>query len=113
VTAPLRSTQFYEGTPPVVGGVNTWSDEYTVPAGHRIIVKSVHSMNNTASAKIAGTRVKPTITIRQVTLQASGTAPFTDDWSGWVVLNPGEIIQCLQQPGGAVYYIVSGYLLYI
>lgn len=111
--AALRSTQFYEGQPPVVGGVTTWTDVYTVPVGHRIIVKQIHSMNNTASAKIAGTRVKSTIVLRQVTLQAQGTAPFVDDYSLWVVLGPAEVLQVLQQVGGAINYILSGYLLFI
>lgn len=113
MTAPLRSTQFYEGTPPVVGGVTTWTDVYTVPVGHRIIVKNITAENHTASAKIAGTRVKTVPVLRQVSLQAQGTSPFTDSFTTWVVLTPGEVLQVLQQVGGIVEYIISGYLLYI
>lgn len=113
MTAPLRSTQFYEGTPAVVGGATTWADAYTVPAGHRIIVKNISSENHTASAKLSGVRVKTVPVLRQVTLQAQGTSPFTDSFTTWVVLNPAEVLQVLQQVGGTVAYVLSGYLLYI
>lgn len=113
MTAPLRSTQFWEGVPPVVGGVNTWTTEYTVPSGHRIIVKHLHMFNPGASAKIGGVRVNAALVLRQLTMQAFPTAPFQDDWPLWVVLNPGETLQFLQQPSGAVQYVASGYLLYI
>ncbi len=70
-------------------------------------------MNLTASTKIGGIRVKSTIVLAQHTLPANGTAGFITDDDMWVVLNPGEILQALQQPSGTVNYIVSGYLLYI
>lgn len=111
--ATLRTSQFYAATPPVVGGVNTWTTAYTVPAGKVIILKNTSMFNATTSTKIGGVRVLGAHVIRQVTLSASGTAPFTDSFSTWVVLTPTQAIQVLQQPGGLMSYILSGSLLFI
>jgi hypothetical protein len=107
--APLRSTSFYQGTPPVVGGVNTWTTVYTVPVGKVVILKNAHMYNPNVSAHSWGVRLSAALVIEQTSL-ASGAA-VDRDW--WVVLNPGETLQVLQVVASTITYYLSGYLLYI
>jgi hypothetical protein len=107
--AALRSTQFYEGVPPIVGGVSTWTSVYTVPAGHRIILKGWQAYNGAAVNKTFGIRVHPS----QIIANFSIGAGVTNMTIGWIVLNPTEVLDVFQQSGGATAYILSGYLLFI
>jgi hypothetical protein len=92
-----------------VGGVNTWTTVYTVPAGHRIILKNAQMQNPGASAHSWGIRLSAALVIEQASLASGGSA--TRSW--WIVLNPGENLQLLQVVGSTISYVLSGYLLYI
>lgn len=107
--AALRTTSFYQGTPAAPGSGNLWTTVYTVPSGHVIIVKNIVMFNATASSKIGGTRTDGLIVIRQATLATS----TNDNYLPWVVLNPGQALEVLQQAGGAISYLISGSLLYV
>lgn len=92
-----------------MGGVNTWTLAYTVPAGHRIILKTVHVFNPGAAAHSYGVRIGTTQVVRQVSIGVN----VSDDWNTWIVLNPAETIYVLQVVASTISYVVSGYLLYI
>lgn len=93
----------------MVGGVDTISDVYTVPVGHRIILKNVHVSNPGAATKTARSYVKPSHMLTTAQVVANGA----NDQIIWVVLNPGEVLQVLQQNAATIFYVLSGYLLYI
>jgi hypothetical protein len=107
--AVLRATQFFTGTPPAPGSGNLFTNEYTVPAGHRIALKSLHASNPGASAKLAALNVDG---VRQLTSPAIA-AGSQWDWNGWIVFNTPQVLSLLQQAGGSIVYVLSGYLFYV
>jgi hypothetical protein len=56
-----------------------------------------------------GVRINAAAMIRQVSVPSNGN----DDTNFWIVLNPAETLQVLQVVGVTMFYILSGYLLYI
>lgn len=111
--AVLRAIQFYAGVPPVVGGVNTWTTVYTVPAGHRVKLANIVMTNNGAVNHSGGVRTTAATVIRQVPLTAFGVAGSTDNFSPQIVLNPAETLQVVQVVGAQVAYWLSGYIYFI
>lgn len=111
--AVLRAIQFYAGVPPVVGGVNTWTTVYTVPAGHRVKLANAVMTNNGATGHTGAYRTSAATIIRQVSLSALGASGSTDNFSPLIVLNPAEVLQVLQVPGATVAYWLSGYIYFV
>lgn len=107
--APIRTTQFYLAVPPVVGGVDTWTIAYTVPAGKRIILKDTLISNNAGVTRTVSVRIDGSIQIFTTNLVSLGT----DHRSFWTVLNAGQTLGVFQRVGGGVSYALSGALLYV
>jgi hypothetical protein len=107
--ALLRATQFFTGTPPAPASGNLFTNEYTVPAGHRIALKSVHMSNPGASNKLGALNVDG---VRQISSPVIGPSSQWD-WNGWIVFNTPQVISLLQQSGGTVAYVLSGYLFFV
>ena len=84
---------------------------YTVPTGKNLILKDVRLENWSG-----GTNTMTIYVIDQVSTAAilllAATSPATDvtDWSGWIVLNPGDNIR-IGNSGEPTHYWLSGALL--
>jgi len=107
--AALRATQFYLGTPPVVGGVDTWTVVYTVPVGKRIILKDIEFINNAAAVRTMSVRVDGVLQIGTPNVAAT----TTNRQQLYLVLNAGQTLGVFQRAAGGTSYGLSGYLLFV
>jgi len=92
-----RSTQLaaYHSTAAFTGTV------FTCPTGWRTIVKSVSAFNTTAASSLVQSYVyHPANGAYVLTLNSTLQANTASFWDGWVVLNPGDLLQVALQVAG-------------
>jgi hypothetical protein len=100
---------FYNGTPPISGGVNTWTSVYTVPVGHVIKLANIAIHNAAATSKGYNVRVGSSLVI----VQGSQASLATLNVLTAIVLTAGEDLQVEQVPGVTNNYFLSGYIFYV
>lgn len=107
--ATLRATSFFLGNVSVIGPTNL----YTVPAGHRINLRSI-VLHNEWSASVGCTiRTVSGMTIAGQVLTAAGTAGATYTSAPNVILNAGETLTAILGLAHTVDIALSGTLLYV
>lgn len=109
MSTPLRATQFYAGlvtssTPAIL---------YTVPAGHRIILKSILYSQQTLTAGNFVVTVDGVGWITDTAIAARGDPGSNGDQIMWAVYGPGQVIRAAVFGSTSVYLNLSGSLLYI
>lgn len=107
--ATLRATQFASG---VLTGTGT-ADLYTVPAGHKAILKNITLMEVSGVACIVNIRLNTFGTWQAQALAGYGAAGSFARLPTWVVLEPGQILQANRSNAGQVTYTFSGSLMTI
>jgi hypothetical protein len=107
--AALRATQFFTGT--VMGASSHLL--YTVPSGHRIILKTVVMLNQSATASDWQLRVQTLGAFVRGHLASYGGAGDSTTWSGWVVLDEGQTLYLTLISGATFQAVASGSLLFI
>lgn len=106
--APVRTIAFYHGTPPVSGGVNTWTSVYTVPVGHVIKLASIVIQNTGSVSQGYNVRVGSSLIIVQGSQASHATLVVSPN----IVLTAGEDLQVEQVPLLSNNYFLSGYVFY-
>lgn len=101
--ALLHVTPLYEGD--VSSGA--FVTLYTVPAGFRVVLRSVNVYNTTATITAAILGIDSGNVFNH-SLAAAGAAGSDYLWLGWIVLGPGQKIQGATGGSRTVHYIVSG-----
>lgn len=84
---------------------------YTVPAGTTTIVRSIHLTNSSASASYTFTLAlnAAASTVANQFFSALNVPPAgAVDWSGFLVLNPGDTVQGLASIANILAVTVSG-----
>lgn len=111
MTPLLHAKQLYTG---LVVAVNpTFLSAYTVPAGFRIILRSVVVRNKLTTAsnhvyiEVAGNFVWTKV------LAAGGTSGDQDQWQTWVVAEPGQVIGAAVSNATGVWVTISGSIYYV
>lgn len=102
--AALRATQFASG---VLTGTAT-TNIYTVPSGHKIIIKRITLLEVSGSACIVNVRLSSFGTWLAQALAAYGSAGSFANLSLWVVLEAGQVLQMNRSNAGQVTYTISG-----
>lgn len=87
--ALLHATHLYEGNITTTSGTQVL---YTVPAGYRVIIRSVILRNAAGSTNSVNILVDSTWAAYFVSLPAGGTAGSSNEWRPWLVLGPGQTI---------------------
>jgi hypothetical protein len=88
--AELHAIQLYQGN--VVSVNPTRTNLYTVPAGRRIIVRSVASRNlNGGSSQAFYVYVNATV-VYTVLATSGGSSGGSNEFRPWLVLGPGDIL---------------------
>lgn len=105
MTFPLRATQFFQGTITSTSYVSV----YTVPTGHRIILKNVHARNRSGSTNGAYCRVSTGTELVHFNVGGSSFG----DWNGWIVLNAGQVLQLAVDLSAGQDFTLSGTIHYI
>ena len=84
---------------------------WTCPAGHITIVKSFYAFNSAAAALTINMDVIPSGGLWQLYGTQQTVQPNASvSWQGWLVLNPGDIVQVVMSAAGGVAW-VSGAVL--
>lgn len=84
-----------------------FSTIYTVPAGMRVIVRSVIMRNASAGAGAGWVGVAG-FTVLAYPLTGAGTAGCNFEWRPWLVLGPGSTLQIATGSGISVGFWASG-----
>jgi hypothetical protein len=103
--AVLRRAQFYSAAITTTG----WSTAYTVPTGHRIVLRNILIMNNAGAAKLCGVRIQGPIPLWVPNVAAGATAQLTLE----AVLGPGQVLEVNGPTGGNTTYVLSGYIFFV
>lgn len=107
--ATLRATQFASGAI----FTNATTTVYTVPAGHKIILKDITLQEASGVACVVNLRLASFGTFRAVTLAAfSGPGSFVE-LRCWMVFNPGDVLQMSRSNSNVYTYVLSGSLMTI
>lgn len=101
--ALLHATPLYKGNVSSSGFVTL----YTVPAGKRVVLRSVNIYNTTATITAAILGVNSGILFNR-SLAVAGAAGADTYWAGWIVLGPGDVIQGATGSSRTCFYAVSG-----
>lgn len=106
--AALRATQIYRGRVTSTSFVTV----YTVPAGMRMILRSIvgHNAVGTGNQFFARSLTQQFLFIL---LAANGSAGDSLNWESWVVLNPGDTIQLAVSNATGVDVILSGSIHFV
>lgn len=107
--ADLRATSFFNAQIAGPGPVNL----YTVPAGHRIILREITAYNHASVNNVATVALQSGSTLMSRVLPPAGSAGATLQYSFWAVINPGEVFQGYTNSGQHLTLVISGSLLYI
>jgi hypothetical protein len=109
VAEPLKATQFAS----VLISSTSFADLYTVPAGHRIILKSaVLVATGPANTVLLNIR-SPAARVGTLPLGAFGTSAGNFEWRPWLVVGEGQIISAAMLASGSAWCTLSGSLLFI
>jgi hypothetical protein len=107
--ANLRATSFWNAQITGPGPVNL----YTVPTGHRIILREIIVYNHAASNNTATVALASGSTLLSRVLTAAGSGGATLFYDMWAVLNAAELLQGYTDSGKHLTIVLSGSLLYI
>lgn len=102
--AMLHATQFWQGS---VTSINpTKTALYTVPAGYRIIVRSMAVRNLTSSGSNNFYFFVNNVIVWSVTLAQAGNG----EWRPWLVAGPGDVINAAVSASAGCSGVLSGSL---
>jgi len=107
--ATLRATQFASG---IISGTSA-IDIYTVPSGHKAILKSLTVQEVSGSNTVVNVRLSAFGTWFGQALVAYPDDNSHRDLRLWVVLEPGQVLQLQRINAGQVTYTASGSLMTI
>jgi hypothetical protein len=107
--ATLRATQFASG---VFSGTAV-TNIYTVPAGHKAILKSITLLEVSGVSCIVNVRLSAFGTWYAQILSAYGSAGMGIENRMWVVLEAGQVLQFNRSNAGQITYTVNGSLMTI
>lgn len=108
--ADLRLTQFFAGTISTTGYVTC----YTVPAGHRAILKSAYMQNRSGTASATLRLRLDTFFILTHILGVATSATDHFELRPWLAMGPGQVLSAsIQTAGPSVDLYLSGSLHYI
>lgn len=102
--AELHAVVLYQGR--VTSG--SYVTVYTVPAGRRVILRMVNVRNHANAGANAYLSVDGSLDVFLRVLTASGNAGCDAQWSGWIVLGPGQLIKAASSQSGGVDFVISG-----
>lgn len=110
--AQLRATQFFIGNVTTVAPVNT--NVYTVPAGHRIILKSIAVRNLNPSAGVTWfVVIDSTLVFTNLLGPGSTSSSGSFEWRPWIVIGPGSVLKLTCSASTGIGCVVSGAYHYI
>lgn len=101
--ALLHVTPLYEGN--VSSGA--FVSLYTVPAGMRVVLRSVNVYNTSSTITAAILGLDSGIIFNH-SLAVAGSSGSDFLWQGWIVCGPGQVIQGATGGSRTVHYVVSG-----
>jgi hypothetical protein len=107
--ATLRATSFYSGTATGGGPVTL----YTVPSGHKIILRSVNLYNEEGSNSAVTIAVPGFPTICAIVLAAAGSFGANFNIQPHITFDAGTVIAFYGQSGHTISVILSGTLLFV
>lgn len=108
--AALRAKQIASG---VITGT-TPTTIYTVPSGHKVILKNLLVTEVSGSACICQVRLQAFGTFMAIPLNAYGTSgQFSVSSDIWVVLEPGDVLQMNRSNSGQLTFVMSGSYMFI
>lgn len=107
--ATLRATQFAAGA--ITGTAVT--NIYTVPAGHKIILKSISVLNAGGVATNINVRKSAFGSFRNYALAAFGAAGCSVTDHTWIVFEAGDVIQINSNVNVTYTYVICGSLMVI
>lgn len=102
--ALLHVMQFYAGTISSTTATNL----YTVPAGDRIVLRTVSVQNQSSSAVVFTLALSGGPTIVLISTNPEGTSGDNFQWRPWIVLPAGAVLQGKVLTAHAVGVILSG-----
>jgi hypothetical protein len=107
--ATLRATQFAIGT----YSDTSVHDLYTVPSGHKIILKSIQVMDYTGNSGVINMRVDVLGTYMVIPIAAYSGAGAWVERRPWIVFNAGQILQIQRTDAHGYTFILCGSLMTI
>lgn len=108
--ALLHVKQLYKGT---ITSTGAGVVMYVVPAGFRVVVRSIVFRNNASVSNVVRVSVLGTVQVFTTTLGAVGTTTASYEWRPWLVLEPDDDIRMNVGNSGGVGVVVSGSLYFI
>jgi hypothetical protein len=81
---------------------------YTVPAGFRVVLRTILWRNQAATTNLVYLRLNNTLTIFSLNLGASGASGGSPQSDFWVVLQPGHTLQLATTAAAGFNAVVSG-----
>jgi hypothetical protein len=106
--ALLHATQF--AALKVITVNPTLTTAYTVPAGDRIILRSVAMRNLLTTGTLTAYVYLAGLLIESHILAAGGAAGSDFEWRPWIVMTPGQLVQLAVSNATGADMIVSGSL---
>lgn len=105
----LKATQFSSQ----LVNSTVMATQYTVPAGHRIILKSAIFSATGAANTVEVNIASPASRVLTYPLGAFGTVDGNFEWRPWLVVGPGQSILAAILASGSYWLTLSGSLLFI
>lgn len=106
--ALLHCVQLFTGNITTVNPTKTTC--YTVPAGDRIILRSVAVRNLSGAVAMTAYVWVNGVLVRSLICAVGGSAGDSQEWRPWVVATPGQTIQMAVSAAAGVGAVVSGSL---
>ncbi len=107
--AVLRASQLCYGA--ITGTAVT--DVYTVPSGHRAVLRSVQLLEVSAAASNVQLRLGGFGSIALIPLAAYPAVGSSVQTPCWIVFNPGDVIQLARVSSGEITYLLSGSIYFV
>jgi len=104
--AELRATQFFHANVSTVNPAKTTA--WTVPAGRRIIVRSVAMRNLSLGVTQTLYVLVGGIVVKSQIITPPGSSGDSVEWRPWIVVDEGETLQLTVGTAGSVGVVVSG-----
>jgi hypothetical protein len=102
--ARLRTAVFFTGTITSVGPTTA----FTVPSGHRYIVRSILLSNQSGSATGVTIQVGSTVQVLAHTLAIVGASGSDFTYQPWLVLDQGTVCKVFGQASRSFGIVISG-----
>lgn len=109
--ALLHSTLFYRGVVTILNPATILA--YTVPAGYRIVLRSVSAQNQGSTPTVLGFVRISGVFVHQFNLTGAGTSGGYAEWRPWIVAGPGDTINLSTSGSPGIGFVISGSLYYL